>query len=154
MSTSAQLLKEQHLRVTAARVAALDLLKERNHLTAEDVAVGVRERIGSLSVQASYHLLDALVTAGLLRRVDIAGSAIRYERREDDHHHHLVCRSCGAVTNIACRAEGGPCVALGDRQGYEITEIEVTFWGICPQCRSSDTPLGHPPVATTKGSTS
>lgn len=151
MSTSAELLREQHLRVTAARVAALDLLKERNHLTAEDVAVGVRERIGSLSVQASYHLLDVLVSAGLLRRVDLAGSAVRYERSEDDHHHHLVCRSCGAVTNIACRAEGGPCVALGDRQGYEVTEVEVTFWGVCPQCRASGTtPTPHPAAPTTR----
>ncbi len=160
MSTSADLLRERHLRVTAARVAALDLLTKRNHLTADEVAVGVRERIGSLSVQASYHLLDALVSAGLLRRVDFAGSAVRYERTIDDHHHHLVCRSCGAVTNIACRAEGDPCVVLGDPHGYEITEVEVVFWGICPQCRASAaTPKTNPlgvthPIGTTKGSTS
>ncbi len=114
MSSSADLLRDRHLRVTAARIAALDLLTERSHLTADDVAAGVRERIGSLSVQASYHLLDALVSAGLLRRVDIAGSAVRYERNIDGHHHHLVCRSCGTMTNIACHADGRPCVALGD----------------------------------------
>lgn len=145
MPTSADLLRESNLRVTAARVAALDLLAEQNHLTAEDVAVGVRQRIGSLSVQASYHLLDALVSAGLLRRVDFAGSAMRYERSVDDHHHHLVCRSCGAVTNVACRSEGGPCVALGDRQGYDITEVDVIFWGTCPACRATGaTPKTHP----------
>ena len=154
MPTSAELLRDRHLRVTAARVAALDLLTEQDHLTADDVAVGVRERIGTLSVQASYHLLDALVSAGLLRRVDIAGSAVRYERSIDDHHHHLVCRSCGAVTNIACRAEGGPCVALGDRQGYEITEVEVIFWGICPQCRTSPTEAAtNTPGTTTRSTT-
>ncbi|MCL3860073.1 Fur family transcriptional regulator [Actinotalea sp. K2] len=150
MSSSAELLRDRRLRVTAARIAALDLLTERSHLTADDVAVGVRERIGSLSVQASYHLLDALVSAGLLRRVDIAGSAVRYERCIDDHHHHLVCRSCGAVTNIACRADRGPCVPLGDRQGYEITEVEVTFWGMCPQCRTSTTTPTNPPGTTTR----
>lgn len=149
MSTSAELLRDRHLRVTAARVAALDLLAERNHLTAVDVAVGVREHIGSLSVQASYHLLDALVSAGLLRRVDLAGSAVRYERSIDDHHHHLVCRSCGAVTNIDCRSEPGPCVALGDRQGYEITEVEVIFWGICPRCSASAS-ASEPPSASTR----
>ncbi len=148
------------MRVTAARVAALDLLTERNHLTADEVAVGVRERIGSLSVQASYHLLDALASAGLLRRVDFAGSAVRYERRIDEHHHHLVCRSCAAVTNIACRAEESPCVALDDRQGYDITEVEVVLWGICPQCRASAVPPQTNPMdisrpkGTTKGKTS
>ena len=154
MPSSAELLRDRRLRVTAARVAALDLLTERSHLTADDVAVGVRERIGSLSVQASYHLLDALVSAGLLRRVDIAGSAVRYERSLDDHHHHLVCRSCGTVTNIACRAQGGPCVALGDRQGYEITEVEVIFWGTCPQCRTSTTAPTTESRRTTTRSTS
>lgn len=139
MQSSADLLRDRHLRVTAARIAALDLLAERSHLTADDVAVGVRERIGSLSVQASYHLLDALVSAGLLRRVDIAGSAVRYERSLDDHHHHLVCRSCGTVSNVDCRAEDDPCVPLGDQQGYEITDVEITLWGVCPQCRTSTT---------------
>jgi Fur family ferric uptake transcriptional regulator len=145
MPTSADLLRDRHLRVTAARVAALDLLAERGHLTADDVAVGVRERIGTLSVQASYHLLGALVSAGLLQRVDLSGSAVRYEVRVDDHHHHLVCRSCGAVADIACRSDGGPCVAVGDCRGYEITEVEVTFWGTCPHCRA--TAAGTPTLA-------
>lgn len=151
MSDSANLLRDRGLRVTAARVAALDILTERNHLTADEVAVAVRERIGSLSMQASYHLLDALVSAGLLGRVDLAGSAVRYELKVNDNHHHLVCRVCGAVTNIACTAGGNPCAEMGDQHGYEISEVEITFWGVCPQCRVLTTRAHTDSAPTTKG---
>jgi Fur family ferric uptake transcriptional regulator len=139
MPTSIDLLRERRLRVTAARVAALDLLTDGSHLTADDVAVAVRDRIGTLSLQASYHLLDALVSAGLVRRVEIGGGPARYERAVGERHHHLVCRSCGSVTNVDCRADGGPCIALDDRHGHEITDVDVVFWGVCPQCRAATT---------------
>ncbi|RYV49514.1 Fur family transcriptional regulator [Pengzhenrongella frigida] len=135
--TSAELLRDHHLRVTAARVAVLEVLAERSHLTTDEVAAGVRARIGSLSTQASYHVLDTLAAAGLLRRVEVPGSPARYERRVGDNHHHLVCRSCGEVTDVDCEAASGPCLAPAVPPGYEIDTTEIVFWGTCPRCRTS-----------------
>lgn len=135
--SSSELLRDRHLRVTAARVAALEVLGERSHLTTEQIAVAVRERIGTISMQAAYHLLDSLAAAGLLRRVALAGSPVRYERRVGDNHHHLVCRACGEVSDVDCGSDERPCVSPPSKQGYQIDEAEVTFWGICPQCLES-----------------
>jgi Fur family transcriptional regulator, stress-responsive regulator len=136
MTSSANLLRDSHLRVTAARVAVLEVLAERSHLTTDDIAAGVRERIGSVSTQASYHVLDALTAAGLLRRIEVAGSAARYERRVGDNHHHLVCRSCGEVSDIDCRTT--------TPAGYKIDEAEIVFWGTCPRCQTASAILPIP----------
>ena len=139
MTSSAELLRNHHLRVTAARVAVLEVLADRSHLTTAEVATAVRARTGSVSMQAAYHMLDTLVSAGLLRRVEVAGSAARYERRVGDNHHHLVCRSCAAMSDVDCESAERPCVEPRDQHGYEIDEAEVIFWGTCPQCRTSPT---------------
>jgi len=135
VTTPAELLREHRLRVTAARVAVFEVLGERSHLTTEEVATAVRRRIGAVSMQAMYHVLNTLTSAGLLRRFELAGSAVRYERRVGDNHHHLVCRPCGEVTDVDCDVQDGPCVAPPERPGYQIDHADVVFWGVCPRCR-------------------
>ncbi|MEO6144184.1 MAG: Fur family transcriptional regulator [Dermatophilaceae bacterium] len=137
MKNAPELLRAQHLRVTAPRIAVLDVLAERSHLTTDEVATAVRERIGALSMQAAYHVLDTLVCAGLLRRIEPAGSAARYECRVGDNHHHLVCRNCGEVADVDCDSADRPCVVPPDGHGFEVDEAEVIFWGRCPVCRSN-----------------
>ncbi|MBC7549427.1 MAG: transcriptional repressor [Cellulomonas sp.] len=142
--TSANLLRDRHLRVTAARVAVLEVLAERSHLTTDEVATAVRARIGSVSTQASYHVLDTLAAAGLVRRIEIGGSAARYERRVGDNHHHLVCRSCGEVSDVDCPIASGPCLTTSAPAGYEIDEAEVIFWGTCPRCQTPSAASPNP----------
>lgn len=141
VTSSADLLRANHLRVTAARVAVLEVLAEQSHLTTDEVAAAVRRRIGAVSTQAIYHMLSALTSAELLRRFELAGGAARYERRVGDNHHHLVCRPCGEVTDVDCDIEDGPCVTPPDRPGYQIDEADVVFWGVCPRCQPS--PSAH-----------
>jgi Fur family ferric uptake transcriptional regulator len=60
----------------------------------------------------------------------------RYEGRVADNHHHLVCRSCGAISDVDCTVGAAPCLTAGDDHGYAIDEAEVIFWGLCPGCSS------------------
>lgn len=131
-------LRSAGLRVTAARLAILQVVREGDHLHAERVAAGVRGRVGHVSTQAVYDSLHALTRAGLLRRIEPAGSPARYEVRVGDNHHHLVCRSCGAVTDVDCTVGEAPCLAPSDAKGYAVDEAEVVFWGVCPKCRAED----------------
>ena len=52
--TTAEELRGAGLRVTAARVALLQTVREGDHLDVEAITSGVRERIGHVSVQAVY----------------------------------------------------------------------------------------------------
>jgi Fur family transcriptional regulator, stress-responsive regulator len=136
-------LRAAGLRVTAPRQAVLGVLGEFPHSTAEAVAAAVRRRLGSVSTQAVYDVLAACVDAGLVRRIEPAGSAARYETRTGDNHHHVVCRSCGATADVDCVVGEAPCLHPSADGGFDIDEAEVVFWGTCPACRAART--GSPP---------
>lgn len=130
-------LRAAGLRVTAPRVAVLGAVAAHPHSDADEIAVAVRSELGSVSTQAVYDVLKACVGAGLLRRIEPAGSPARYETRIGDNHHHLVCRNCGAVTDTDCVVGAVPCLVPSDDHGFAVDEAEVTFWGLCPDCRES-----------------
>ena len=58
--TTAEELRGAGLRVTAARVALLETVRDGDHLGIEAIAAGVRGRIGQISLQAVYDVLHAL----------------------------------------------------------------------------------------------
>ena len=130
----AEELRGAGLRVTAARVALLETVRSGDHLDAEAIAAGVRDRVGHVSLQAVYEALHALAAAGLIRRIEPAGSPTRYEGRVMDNHHHVVCRSCGAVADVDCATGEAPCLTASDDHGFSIDEAEVVYWGLCPDC--------------------
>ena len=133
-------LRNAGLRITASRLAVLSAVGEGDHLTADQVASAVRGRVGTISTQAVYDVLAALTRAGLTRRIEPAGSPARYETRVGDNHHHVVCRVCGAVSDVDCLVGEPPCVLPNESSGYVIDEAEVTFWGLCPTCQTTSNP--------------
>ncbi len=133
----AELLRQQGFKVTPQRLAVLRAVAGRPHLTADDVVEVVRADIGAISRRAVYDAVGVLADMGLLRRIQPAGSAARYEDRVGDNHHHLICRACGRMVDVDCAVGAAPCLAAADDAGYEIDEAEVIYWGRCPTCRQA-----------------
>jgi Fe2+ or Zn2+ uptake regulation protein len=129
-------LRAAGLRITAPRVAVLEWLAENPHTTADQVAAGIRHRLGSVSTQAVYDVLGACTKASLVRRIEPAGHPARFETRTGDNHHHLVCRSCGRTEDVDCVHGSAPCLEPSATAGFEVDEAEVVFWGLCPDCQN------------------
>jgi len=115
-STWTHQLRAVGLRVTRPRLSVLDVLAAHPHADADTIVTAARDAHPSLSPQAVYGVLRALVDRGLARRIEPAGAPALFELRVGDNHHHLVCRGCGFV----------------------VDEAEVVFWGLCPGCRSPE----------------
>lgn len=130
----AHTLRDAGLKVTSPRVAVLRALAEHPHADADTVFRVVQAELPTTSLQAVYGVLGAFADAGLVRRIEPAGSSARYERRVGDNHHHLVCRDCGRVEDVDCVVGESACLTPGDTHGFQVTEAEVTFWGRCPAC--------------------
>ena len=135
-----QLLRQHGVQVTAQRLAVMRAVSARPHATADDLANDVRSLIGSISRQAVYDTVGVLVDRNLIRRIQPAGSAARYEARVGDNHHHLICRACGSTLDIDCAVGAVPCLTADDDHGFEIDEAEVIYWGRCPACRKVPAP--------------
>ena len=134
------MLREVDLRVTRPRVAVLSAVHAHPHADTDSVIRAVREDLPDVSHQAVYDVLRALTTAGLVRRIQPAGSVARYESRVGDNHHHIVCRSCGVIADVDCAVGEPPCLRVSDGYGFSIDEAEVVFWGRCPECLAAERP--------------
>jgi Fur family ferric uptake transcriptional regulator len=131
------------LRVTRPRLAVLDVLARQPHTDADSIVTAARTDHPSLSPQAVYGVLRALVGAGLARRIEPAGAPALFELRVGDNHHHLVCRSCGVVVDVDCVVGAAPCLTPSDPAGFVVDEAEVVFWGLCPGCLAGSGVTDH-----------
>ena len=142
--TAQEDLRAVSLRVTRPRTAVLTVVRDNPHADVDAVAGKVREQLGSVSTQAVYNVLSALVGANLVRRIEPAGSPARFEARVGDNHHHAVCRLCGAVSDVDCAMGYAPCLQVENANGFVIEEAEVTYWGLCPDCQTMPASAGRP----------
>lgn len=129
-------LHDAGLKATRGRIAVLDALTVHPHVDAETVFRAILPELPGTSVQNVHNVLGDLAAAGLIRRIEPAGSAALYERRIGDNHHHVVCTACGAVADVDCVVGHAPCLHPSEAGGYAIDTAEVTFWGLCPSCQS------------------
>lgn len=131
-----ELIRGVGLRVTRPRVAVLGAVRSHPHADTESIIGAVRENVPDVSHQAVYDSLRTLTEAGLVRRIQPAGSVARYESRVGDNHHHVVCRSCGAIADVDCAVGHRPCLTAADDHGFRIDEAEVVYWGLCARCQA------------------
>lgn len=134
-SNAAAVFREHDLQVTAQRLAVLRAVSARPHSTANDVAEVVRGEIGTISRQSVHDTLNLLAERDIIRRIQPAGSAARFEDRVGDNHHHLVCRRCDQLVDVDCATGETPCLIPVDDGDFVVDEAEVTYWGICPDCQ-------------------
>lgn len=135
-----EMLRGADLRVTRPRIAVLTALHDHPHADTGSIVEATRRDLGKVSVQAVYDVLRALTENGLVRRIEPPRSVARYETRVGDNHHHAVCRSCGAIADVACAVGAAPCLEAAETHGFEIDEAEVVYWGRCPDCLAASRP--------------
>ncbi len=115
----AGLLRERGLRVTASRVAVLDVIRRMDgHPDADAVRAAVAQRLGSVSTQAVYDILHSLTQAGLLRSIEPAGQpgALRDARRRQPPPPGLPGVWCDRTTSTAPSGDA-PCLSAVAARG-------------------------------------
>ena len=130
-------LRAAGLRVTQPRLAVLNVLSAEPHIAADRVTEQVRANFGTVSTQAVYDALNTLSRHAILRKIEPAGSSMRFEIHTQDNHHHLICRDCSEIVDVACSVGAMPCAEPDDARGFVVDEAEVTYWGVCANCRAA-----------------
>jgi Fur family ferric uptake transcriptional regulator len=123
------------LKVTAPRLAVLRALTDMPHATADALFGAVRSDLPGTSLQAVYGVLSSFGSAGLVRKIEPAGSSALFERRVGDNHHHIVCTRCSVVHDVDCAVGHAPCLAPVDALGFDVRAAEVIYWGLCASCQ-------------------
>ncbi|MBK1883090.1 transcriptional repressor [Luteolibacter pohnpeiensis] len=108
------------------------LISDRNHPTANDVFMRVKDRLPSISLATVYNCLEVLVQHDVVRQVNFDREPSRYCSNRDDHG-HFHDKSSGVIHDVHFK----PGVNLADLldlpAGALIDEIEITLRGQIPQ---------------------
>jgi Fur family peroxide stress response transcriptional regulator len=129
------------LRMTRQRREVLAvILAERDHPTANDVFTRALKRMPTISLATVYNCLEALVSHGLVRQVNLERESSRYCPNLSDHCHFQDEKS-GKIHDVVFK-EG---VKLEDLlelpQGTEISHLEISLKG-----SFGDIPLTRKPI--------
>ena len=133
-------LAERDIRYTAARRFVVRALNTApGPLTAAELYEQLRPDVPLSSL---YRTLTVLADSGVLDRQHDGDGLARFELSEwlKGHHHHLVCKGCGAVTDVAIghglEEQMDVLIReLADEQGWTATGHRIDIEGMCPACR-------------------
>jgi Fur family peroxide stress response transcriptional regulator len=121
------------MRRTAQREAILACVRGRtDHPSAEEVYACVHARLPGLSRTTVYRVLEALLAAGTVRRVNQPGARARFDARMD-RHDHVTCRRCERIVDVDGAGPGR--VRVPRVPGFRVEDWSIHFTGLCRSCR-------------------
>jgi Fur family ferric uptake transcriptional regulator len=126
-------------RVTRQRLLVADALASHGlQITAQDLYERLRRRQPRIGRATVFRTLEALVTAGVARRLEQDGHVYGYVACRPEHHHHLACDRCGRVEEI----EEGYITPVAERVaadlGFTIDDARLDFYRLCAECRAAE----------------
>ncbi|HKF75936.1 MAG TPA: transcriptional repressor [Candidatus Dormibacteraeota bacterium] len=115
------------------RVRTLILSGSRHAWSLDELHETVRSDLPTAVFSTIFRAVLELERRGLVRRVDVGDSRVRYESA-GVHHEHIKCTSCGSVEEVpGCVVEEAT-AGVQRRTRYMITGHQVIFTGLCPRC--------------------
>jgi Fur family ferric uptake transcriptional regulator len=135
MSDLLERLRGRGWRMTAQRRVVAEVLDgEHVHLTADEVHARAVVLLPEISRATVYNALGEMVSIGEVVEVSTDGRAKRYDPNAHHPHQHLVCSACGAVRDVHPTGDPLDDLPAGERFGFAVTAVEVTYRGLCPDC--------------------
>ena len=104
----------------------------RDHLTAEQVFMQLRETYPTVVLATVYNNLNRLCEEGRVRKISVEGMAERYDRTR--RHDHLVCKKCGKLLDIDV---GDLTMQLEEKVGIPILSYDLKLLYLCEACRKN-----------------
>lgn len=120
------------LRMTRQRWEVYRLLMEqRDHPTANDVFMRIKDRLPNISLATVYNCLEALVQHGVIRQVNFERESSRFCPNLQEHGHFHDKRS-GAIRDVTFKPGVNLADVLDLPPGTVITGVEITLRGELP----------------------
>lgn len=131
-------LRASGYRVTPQRQLVLEAVTKLEHATPEEIYAEVKHTAVGVNVSTVYRTLELLEQIGLVTHTHLGHGAHRYHLAANAHHVHLVCRICGAITQLEPGVIAGLVTQLDAEHGFEVDVGHLTVFGICKQCNAAE----------------
>ena len=125
-------------RVTRQRLLVADALAAvGRQVSAQDLYDRLRRRDPRIGRATVFRTLEALVAAGVARRLEQDGHVYGYVACRPGHHHHLACDRCGRVEEIGEQYITPVANRVAADLGFTIDDARMDFYGLCADCRAA-----------------
>jgi len=132
--TYGETIHENGFRFTPQRREVFEaLMAKRDHPTAVEVFMRVKEKMPSISLATVYNCLETLTECNLVKHVNLDREPSRYCANLEPHG-HFFCTECSAVFDVPFRKSEKPEEAWDLPADSVVTHHEVTLRGLCPDC--------------------
>ncbi len=124
-------------RNTQQRRIIYEILKDTDiHPTADWIYSEVRKVIPNISLGTVYRNLKVLKEEGIIIEIT-DGKQSRFDARIDNHF-HFKCNTCGSIYDIESSEVPNLNKDSLERKGFEVESMDITFNGICPNCKMAE----------------
>lgn len=135
---------ENGFRFTPQRREVFDaLMANRDHPTAVEVFMRVKERMPSISLATVYNCLETLTECNLVKHVNLDRAPSRYCANREPHG-HFFCTECNAVFDVPIRKQEQLDKTWALPPKSIVTHHEVSLRGLCPDCVARETAKPKP----------
>ena len=104
------------------------------HATADEIYNEIARQHPTISRATVYRNLNLLSEMGEIRRLEIPGSADRFDHISSNHC-HVKCEVCGRVLDVDMDFVSGLGSGIRDAHGFDFTGYDIIFRGVCPECK-------------------
>jgi Fur family peroxide stress response transcriptional regulator len=130
-------LKERDFRLTPQRVELVRLIAaSEDHPSAAQLYTKITTRFPTMSQATVYKTLALLKEIGQVLEINLRDDS-HYDGNRPGPHPHLICTKCNKIVDGELDIDLPAIRKLEKKTGYKIDHPEITFYGLCPECKTT-----------------
>ena len=130
-------LKERDFRLTPQRVELVRLIaSSEGHPSAAQLYARIKRQFPTMSPATVYKTLALLKDLGQVLEIDLRDDS-HYDGNRPYPHPHLICVQCNKIIDGEADFDPSAIRKLEQASGYKILRSQVSFYGLCPNCKQS-----------------
>lgn len=133
-------LHESGYKLTPQREATVLVLleNEKDHLSAEEIYMLVKQKSPEIGLATVYRTLEMLNELKIVDKISFNDGLARYDMRKEGakhFHHHLLCLECGGIEEVEEDLLGEVEQVIENRYRFLVKDHRLTFHGVCHDCQ-------------------
>jgi Fur family peroxide stress response transcriptional regulator len=130
-------LKEHDFRLTPQRVELVRLIaSSEGHPSAAQLYAKIKTQFPTMSHATVYKTLALLKDMNQVLEIDLRDDS-HYDGNRLESHPHLICIKCNKIIDGEADFDPLAIRKLERASGYKILRSQVSFYGLCPDCKQS-----------------
>jgi Fur family peroxide stress response transcriptional regulator len=128
-------LKERDFRLTPQRLSLVRLIAtSEDHPSAAQLYNQIKTQFPTMSQATVYKTLNLLKDMGQVLEIDLRDDS-HYDGNRPLPHPHLICTRCNKIVDGDLDIDISSIKRLEKSSGYLIVRPQITFYGLCPDCK-------------------